>query len=184
MTEKFCSQCGERLVPGANFCSGCGRSIGRNTTTVPAGSQHTNTWNENPVTQNRPPLNSDSGQPVIRQPSKKEFRKICNNEKFRKDLKTNAIILYVLVGINTLVSVGTNPAGLIDAVIYLGLTLGMHLGKSKGCAVGVLCYAIVSTVIGLISTGNLVGWLWIIAAYGGIKAFSVADQEYDSIYGS
>ena len=68
--------------------------------------------------------------------------------------------------------------------IAVVLALGMHLGKSKACAVGVLLYGIFCIAVTLATTGNVGGWLWIIAAISGIKAFSAADKEYDMIYGS
>jgi len=176
--EKYCAHCGESLVPGSKFCSGCGRPVGQNT----ASNRNTDSWNNSyqPPVEIQPPYQELVAQSM----TKKEFRKSCTNEKYRKELKSSAIAMYILTAINVLVAIGTNPAALIDAAIYLALALGMHLGKSKACAVGVLIYAIFCIVVTLATTGNFGGWLWILAAISGIKAFGAADKEYDMVYGA
>lgn len=187
MTAKYCANCGESLVPGAKFCPSCGKPVVEEST--PA--QNTNTWNGIPVTYDQSGQNDFFNAPVAQQPpfqaapqpmSKKEYRKVCQNEKYRKDLKSSAVAMYVLSVINALVAIAANPVALVDTGIYLVLILGMHLGKRKGCAVGVLLYAIFHTVVTMATTGQFGGWLWLIAAIGGIKAFGVADKEYDMIY--
>lgn len=173
MNQRFCSHCGEELVPGAKFCPGCGRVVGQS---IPTHDQP-----RTPVY--TPPVNQTPFQPpVAQQISKKQYRKVCTNEKYLKDLKSSAIALYILTALNAVLAFVGNIYGLIDVAIYLVLTLGMHKGKSKACAIGVLLYAIFSIVVVLAMDGTVGGWLWIIAAIGGIKAFSVADKEYEFLY--
>lgn len=185
--EKYCSYCGAILTPGAKFCSGCGRSLNqqaapRNQVPQNAGGYQSYGANQGGYT---PAANQNYYQPpMMQKPTKKEYRKICTNEKYRKDLKSSAIALYVLTVLNALIAIAANPGALLDTAIFLALTLGMHLGKSKGCAIGLLCFAIFSVVIMLISTGSLGGWLWVIAAIGGLRAFSAADKEYEAAYGA
>ena len=183
MADKYCSQCGELLVPGAKYCPGCGREVGHGQ------SANADTWNVIPaaptVNQYTPSgaqVQSPAEIPVLQPMSKKQFRKVCTNEKYRKELKTSVITLYILTVINALVAVAVNPVGLVDAAINLGLTLGVHRGKSKACAVGILCYAIFCTLVKMVNGGGFTGWLWFIAAWGAIKAFKQADKEYDMIY--
>ena len=189
MTAIYCANCGEILVPGAKFCSGCGKPIANK----PAPDQNINSWGGFPVTYGNSNQDDFFSAPVAQQPpfqaapqpmSKKEFRKVCQNEKYRKDLKSSAIFLYILSVVNALVAIAANPVALVDTGIYLVLILGMHLGKRKGCAVGVLLYAIFCTVVTMATTGQFGGWLWLIAAIGAIKAFGIADKEYDMIYGA
>ena len=115
--------------------------------------------------------------------SKKQYRKICTDEKYLKGLKSNAIALYLLTALNVVIAIASNPWGLIDAGIYLVLTLGMHLGKSKACAIGVLLYAIFCVCVTMANTGNFGGWLWLVVAISAIRNFSIADKEYKQIYG-
>ena len=137
---------------------------------------------QNPIQQ--PPVYTPVQPNVSQHVTKAQYRKMCTNEKYLKDLKTSAIILYVLTGFSALVAVAGNTAGLLDAAIYLGLTLGMHLGKNKGCAIGILCYAIFSMVVLLAVNGTAGGWLWLIGSIGAVKCFSIADKEYEARYGA
>ncbi|MBO7251704.1 MAG: zinc ribbon domain-containing protein [Oscillospiraceae bacterium] len=197
MNEKYCSNCGELLVPGSRFCTGCGRPVNQNA--APAygqngGRQNSggynshNGYNGNQNTYNTPAVQQNQyyqpyQAPVMQKMSKKEYRKVCTNEKYLKELKSNAIVLYVLVVINALIALAANPWMLLDAGINLVLTLGMHLGKRKGCAVGILVIAIASALISVAENGRMTGYLWIIAGIAALKAFSIADKEYESIYG-
>ena len=110
--------------------------------------------------------------------TKKEYRKACTNPKYLKELKSAAIVGYILVGVEVVVALLANIWALADAVILLGLVLGMHLGKRKGCAIAILCYSIFNVVYFLLTTGQLSGWLWVIMGIYAMKAFSIADKEY------
>lgn len=189
MAQKYCTQCGEILEPGSKFCTGCGRMVEQQTQSDPAAYQQTGNWNGTPTANEPYGMNSYGYPPVTNRPpvtgsvTKREYRKLCTNGQYLKELKSSAIALYVLIGLNTVLALLTEPLGLIDVVIYLALTLGMHMGKSKGCAIAVLCYSVFNIVLTLIVSAKITGWLWIIAAIGAIRAFCVADREYESVYG-
>lgn len=113
--------------------------------------------------------------------SKKEFLK--NNEGLKKTVKTASIVGYVLVGINV-ISLIFNFFAIFDIAILLGCTLGVHLKKSKGCAIAILVYGIISCIIGLVSAGTPTGWGWIVIAIVYLVAFNKAEKEYKAIYGA
>lgn len=108
----------------------------------------------------------------------KDYRKNYASEPLKKSVKTWSIVAYILVGVNVVLALLVNPFALIDSALLLGLTLGIHLGKSKGCAIALLVYAIYNTVITLISSGSLGGWWWIAAAVSFLSAFKKIDDEY------
>ncbi len=116
--------------------------------------------------------------PVNRDISREEYIKTYADPKLAKELKTCAIICYVLLAINLIVAILVNFFGLIDVVIYGGLTLGMHLKKSKGCAIALLVVSIASTIINLVLTGGFTGYLWIIVSICAIVAFKKIDKAY------
>ena len=96
-------------------------------------------------------------QPVQELPkSKKEYYEKFAGESFYRNLRINAIIGYVLCGIAAL-GIMTNPFALIDVLIYLGLLLGMHLGKSKGCAIAITVYAAINMGLFLVLSGTIAG---------------------------
>lgn len=80
-----------------------------------------------------------------------------------------------------MISLLVSPFGLIDSVVFLALTLGMHLGKSKGCAIGMLVYAIFTVIAGLVAYGTFGGWLWIIAGVNALIVFNNADKRYKEL---
>lgn len=121
--------------------------------------------------------------PVVQAVSKKEFRKKYASEKFRKEVRGVAIALYVLCGLMGVLSLAIDPFMLLDLALYFGMTLGMHLGKSKGCAIGILVLASANVLLTLVTTGSLGGYLWLIAGIFAVKAFSTADKEYEATYG-
>ena len=185
VNRKFCTNCGAPLAQGMKFCNHCGTPVPQQAAPAPQqnysyGNANTNaqgSYNYGYSAQNA----YASAMPMPA--SKKEYRKTCTNEKYRKSLKTNAIVMYILVGLNLVLAVAGNISGLLDVAITLGLTLGMHIGKSKGCAIGILIYSIVNMVILLVLNGSFGGWLWLIMGISCLKAFSIADKEYEALTG-
>lgn len=110
--------------------------------------------------------------------TKKEYRKNYTSAQMKKNLKTWSIFAYVLVGVNVLLAVFVDWTILLDAAILLGLTLGVHVGKSKGCAIALLVYSILSCLIALIMNGSPSGWWWIVLAVSYITTFKKIDEEY------
>ena len=113
-------------------------------------------------------------------PSKKEYLRHHAPESFYTNIRINSIIAYVLCGIAGF-SALLNPFGWIDVFIYLGLTLGMHLRKSKGCAIGILIYAIFGTVVNLIVNHMLMGWAWLVIGIYSLIVFNNAEKRYKEL---
>ena len=112
--------------------------------------------------------------------SKKEYLKNYAGAEFQRQLKGAAIMGYVCAGINALM-VLLNPLALVEALILLSLTLGMHLGKSKGCAIAILVFSIFSMVVGLAVYGTLGGWLVLLCGIYGLVIFNKADKKYKEL---
>lgn len=151
----FCAQCGTALVPGGRFCPKCAHEVGvpveKTMTRLPEGT------------------------------TKKEYFKKHAGESFQKNVKTAAIIGYVCAGINAVISVLLMPLGLIDSLLFLGLALGMHLGKSKGCAIGMLIYSIFTVMVGLVMNGTFGGWLWVVAGVTAVIVFNNEEKRYKEL---
>lgn len=156
----FCPKCGAAWRPGTGYCPRCGYLEGE------------------PLV--GPEIPSDI--PVGTHVSKQEFLKKYAGESFYKNLKTTAIVGYVLCGIQLLM-VFLNPYSLIDLAICLGLTLGMHLGKSKGCAIGMIVYFGVCVLVTMLSGGSLGGWGWLIMGIYGVNIFNNAEKRYKELTG-
>lgn len=149
----FCSKCGARLENG--YCPNCGYIAGE---PIATGSEA-------------------AGVPAGFSVSKREYLKKYAGDSFKNNLRIIAIVGYVLCGIQALMALA-DPFVLADLAICLGLTLGMHLGRSKGCAIGILVYAIVSMLIILISSGTVGGWGWLAVGISGLIIFHNAEKRY------
>ena len=116
--------------------------------------------------------------PVNRNISFKEYLGTHADPNLLKKIKTAAIVCYVCLAITALAAILVNFLGLIDVVVLGALTFGMHLGKSKGCAIALLVCSILSTVIALVSTGQISGWLWIVASIIAVSSYSKLNKAY------
>ena len=109
-----------------------------------------------------------------------DYRCHYASEGFKKSIRITAILCYVMCGLNLLLAL-MEPLYLLDVAIQLGLTLGLHLKKSKGCAIAMIVYAGISMILGLISTGMLTGWLWLILGITCTNTINNVDREYKDI---
>ena len=115
--------------------------------------------------------------------NKSEYLKNHASESFYKTIKVCAIISYVMTGLNAL-SILANFWIILDVALLLGLTIGVHIYKNKGCAVGLLAYGIFSCAMGILNAGMLTGWMWIVIPIIYLVQFSKAEKEYKAIYGA
>ncbi len=159
----FCTNCGTRLPKSSAFCTSCGHPVGQNQYGQKlSGAQ-------SPYTS----MTLPAGQFV----SKKEFINKYAQPFLRKDLKTIAIICYVCAGATFLVSCFINPLGIIDALLLLGLTLGMHLGRSKVCAILIFVLSCIEVLLSIIAleTPPIV---WLVTGIGALVTFHKIDKQY------
>ena len=108
----------------------------------------------------------------------KEYRKNYASAPMKKNIKSLSIVAYVLVGLNVVIAFVGSPLVLLDCALLLGLTLGVHLGKNKGCAVALLVYTIINAIVSLITAGTVGGWWWIFLAISYLNTFKKIDAEY------
>lgn len=118
--------------------------------------------------------------PYGQQVSLSDYRCHYASEGFKKSIRICAILCYVMCGINLLLAL-LEPVYLLDVAIQLGLTLGLHLKKSKGCAIAMIVYAAISMILGLINAGMLTGWLWLILGIAATNTINNVDKEYNDI---
>lgn len=115
--------------------------------------------------------------PTDRKITKKEYFQKYAGDSFRSNVKVIAIIGYIMCGIAAMTAL-VAPLTLIDAAIYLALVLGMHLGKSKPCVIGLLVLSAFSVIVNLVLTGTLAGWGWVIIGIYAAVVFSNAEKRY------
>lgn len=152
---RYCPACGEKIESGS-FCGKCGRP-----TTIQD-------------------IKPASERPFPEGTTLKEYYKLYAGETFYKHLKIIAICAYVLCGILGL-TVMLNVIALVDLAIYLGLTLGMHLGKSRGCAIGILAYGGLGFVATLFLMGRIAGWGWLAVGIWAVILFNNGKKRYEEL---
>lgn len=113
--------------------------------------------------------------------SKGEYRRRYAPVKFYKDIRLMCIICYVIMGSSAALMILSNPFGLIDIALFLGLTLGLHLAKSKGCAIAMLAYGGISCLLNLVLSGTFSSWLWMIVGIWAIASINKVDKHYQEV---
>lgn len=185
----YCSNCGTLMPQGSVYCPNCGHAnapanAAPNYTNTYAGGAPVygnaapayNAYNPNPAQQpNMPPV----GEYV----SKADYMKKYSSQEFRKGIKVAGIIGYVLTGIAA-ISIIANPWAIIDVLICIGLTLGIHLGKSKICAFGMLGYSIINIILYLVLYGTVGGWGWIALGGYAVSLFVKEEKLYKAFMAS
>lgn len=129
-----CSKCGTELENNALVCPSCGQAV-----------------------PDEARIQAQAGGAPL---TKKEFIKLPAMKSCKSNINICGILLYILGGINIALAVamGTIP---IDGVLLALLGLGIHLGKSRVCAILCMAYSIFNVIYMLSTTGNVGGW-WII----------------------
>ena len=92
--------------------------------------------------------------------TKKDFLKLPAMKSCKSNINICGILLYILGAINIALAIfmGTLP---LDGIILILLGLGVHLGKSRVCALLCAAYSIFNVIYMVVSTGNVAGW-WIV----------------------
>lgn len=172
MEEMNCKSCGAQLQSGDRFCQFCGRPVESADTQEMADSR----------------IQEPEMEPVdvvkVLDMSKEEYRTVCKNKKYLKQINTAAIICYVCAGINLLLGIlGGSIFPLIDVVISVPLAILLQKKKNKGIAVALLVYGVATVLLNLVMNGQIAGWLWLVAGISAVSAFNICDKEYEEIKG-
>lgn len=155
----YCKNCGAQLDKNAFFCISCG--------TATANSQNIDPTADQTV--------QEDIDPNI---SKKDYINKYAPASIKKAIRNSAIWCYICGGITVVSALLINPFAILDGLAFIGLGLGVHLGKSKACAIIALVLSILEVVIALLATGMLSGWLWIIAGVSCVVSTNKADKCY------
>ncbi|MCH5186410.1 MAG: hypothetical protein J1F64_09870 [Oscillospiraceae bacterium] len=111
--------------------------------------------------------------------TKKEYIEKYASPFLRNDIKKAAVAGYICSGISAVIWIVLgNPMAIFEILVAVGLLLGMHLGKSKACAIIYLCMACLDCLVGLIATGRPTGWIIIATGIYAVKTFVTIDKQY------
>ena len=94
--------------------------------------------------------------------SKKEFYAKYANKRDKGNIRWAAILSYVCAAISLAAGLlMQNYLIVIDVALVVGLALGIQIAKSRACAVLLLVYSCINTIIMSISYKRVSGW-WLI----------------------
>ena len=172
----FCTSCGAQMPDGTLFCSVCGQ---KREVVQSAPSNNTYVQEQQPQPQYTNPFDAQATAtypPAGQYVSRKEFIDKYVQPSLRKNIKSIAILCYVCAGLTFLMSIAVNPYGIIDALVLLGFALGMHIAKSRVCAILILVLSIIEVIVSLI-VGAFPFW-WLIAGISAVITFNKIEKQY------
>ena len=107
----------------------------------------------------------------------KEFLKLPENKKLRRQINAAAIICYICALVTLgMMAAAEQPSMILDVAVVLILGLLIHITKSKVCAIILLVFAVVNTLIVLISAQQFGGWLLLLAGIFAVGATTRLDK--------
>lgn len=107
-----------------------------------------------------------------------EYRKHYAPDYLIRNIRYLGIAGYILCAVNLAVGLLVNAMALVDVIVLLPLTIGIHMSKSKGCAVGILVYSCIACLLSFLTGGSLTGWGWIALSIYALTTFNRMDKEY------
>ena len=137
-----CSHCGVELESNASVCPFCGQAV--------------------------PDVSRMQGQNVSKKLTKKEFLDLPEMKSYKKDITSCGIVLYILGGINIVVAIMSLMLPL-DGIFLILFGLGIHLGKSRVCAILCAAFGVVNSIYLGITTGKLGGWFILLTGFYAVK---------------
>ena len=113
--------------------------------------------------------------------TKAEYRKEYAPAQLYKSIRGMCIALYIFLGLSAVLSFLVNPFALVEIAVVIGLTLGVHLVKSKGCVIAILVYSCISCVVGIVTSGTPSALLWIALSISMLMSINKVDKHYNEV---
>lgn len=147
----ICEKCGQWIEDGSKACSSCGAPVNvqnaqsANGTAGGQQSADAGSFNAN---------YAGAGQPNPPVMTKKEFYKHPNIASLRSQIRGAGIACYIFGGLSLIFAFS-----IVDALLLVGLGLGIHLGRSRACAIILTVYGAFNLIYVLLAEGTVSGWL-------------------------
>ncbi len=190
-----CPNCGAQLPDNSSFCTSCGAPVNQYQSNPDSFGQNTQNYGQqtqygpngqNPYYQQNPygpntqnPYQGPYGGGGAKM-TRQEFDRHPAIKRCKSNITGSAITIYICAGVTFLINVllTMNFFGMVDILLLVGLGLGIHLGKSRACAIILCIYGAINVLFILITTGRIGGWLILVAAIYAI----IATFKYQSAW--
>lgn len=193
----ICEKCGQWMEDGTTVCSKCG-AVYNSGNAQEAGAAAAQTAQQSMVQtaqqsvvqtaqQSMAQTGNPAGQPMptaanaygesagpVRQPgmTKEEFGKHTNIVNVKKQISACGIACYVIAGINVFLAFIVEFSNVLDILLMLGMGLGIHLAKSRVCAIILTVYGTINVIVMTIANESLSGWwILVVGIYAIINTF-------------
>ena len=108
-----------------------------------------------------------------------EYRKTYAPEHLRKNIQNLAMVGYLLGAVNLGISIWNgNVIQIVVAVVLLVLDLGLHLKKSKFCAIAILVCACLDLLFAGVTGGSMTTYGWIALGFCAIGPINNMDKAF------
>ncbi len=154
----ICKSCGRANEQEARFCKSCGAPLenGADVQQNNMSYQQNNNigYQNNNMGYQQYNMSENMNYGTTRM-TKEEFSQCANIKPITKNITAAAIIAYVVgvISLITNVILGSNIFGLLDVIIVIGLGVGIHMAKSRVCAVVLLVYSVFNMIYMLLHAG-------------------------------
>ena len=126
------------------------------------------------------PVNDAPADLAPRAATKREYLKLPENIRLKKNIRLSAWICYICAALTLVVGLFVSDAGLaclLDVAILVVLGIGIHVYQSRACAVILSAYALLNVIYTLATTGKFSGYIMILAAvYALMSTFTLEKQ--------
>ena len=140
----ICKSCGRANEQGAKFCKSCGAPLEGG---VDVQQNNKVGYQQKNMGYQQYDMSGNMNFGTTRM-TKEEFNQCANIKTIIKNITIAAIITYVIGAISLITNVilGGNIFGLLDVIIVIGLGVGVHVAKSRACAVVLLVYSVFNMI--------------------------------------
>ncbi len=160
----ICANCGTYVEDGKTNCQNCGAPVAVAGGMPQQGMDMGQAGNG--------PVNVGGFQSGYSEPgmSRTEFYKHPNMSQVSKQIKSCGIAMYALAALNVVIYAATGDifSAVFCLILMVGLGLGIHLLQSRVCAILLTVYGVINTILTVITTGKVSGWLFLVVGIYGI----------------
>jgi len=186
---QFCIKCGAKQNPGDAFCPYCGQPVNSSQTNIQMPSGMYPQANMQPVS-NLPyasditggylPPEFPNGVAPTGYVSKREYMTKYLPKPFVKEIRTCAIVCYIIGALNIAMAAINNLPywGYIGAILISGIALGMQLLRSEVMAILLLILGIAEVITGIVMFEQVTGTLWLFVGISAVATFSKINKNY------
>ena len=175
---QYCENCGVALPQNVAFCTNCGAETGFRIvhgTIAPQELQGTQMVHVQQQQNKQINTTTNFDRSSI---SKREFINQYASPAYKKSIVGACIAFYICAGVTTIISLITDPIGIIDALLLAGLALGLHLSKKQVFAILLLILTVLEGVIGSIVSESVTGYVWVAVSISVLVTFGKINKEY------